>query len=64
MEEILSLEKQVEMQTNRLKQENESTQGILKIVGCDWLLSRAKSTLDNMVKFGFERQTFQEVVKE
>lgn len=53
-----------EMQAQRLKQENESTQGILKIVGFDWLLSRAKSTLDNIVNFGFERQTFQEAVKE
>jgi hypothetical protein len=53
-----------EMQAHRLKQENESTQGILKIVGFDWLLGRAKSTLDNMVNFGFERQTFQKTVKE
>lgn len=53
-----------EMQAQRLKQENESTQGILKIVGFDWLLSRAKSTLDYMVNFGFERQTFQEAMKE
>ncbi len=53
-----------EMQAQRLKQENESTQGILKIVGFDWLLSRAKSTLDYMVNFGFERQTFQETMKE
>lgn len=53
-----------EMQGQRLKQENESTQGILRIVGFDWLLNRAKSTLDNMVNFGFERQTFQEVVEE
>lgn len=53
-----------EMQAQRLKQENESTQGILRIVGFDWLLNRAKSTLDNMVNFGFDRQTFQEVVKE
>lgn len=53
-----------EIQTQRLKQENESTQGILKIVGFDWLLNRAKSTLDNMVNFGFERQTFQEAFEE
>lgn len=50
-----------EIQANRLKQENESTQGILKIVGFDWLLNRAKSTLDNMVNFGFERQAFRKV---
>ncbi len=53
-----------EMQIQRLKQENESTQGILKIVGFDWLLNRAKTTLDNLVNFGFDRQTFQETVRE
>lgn len=53
-----------EMQAQRLKQENESTQGILKIVGFDWLLTRAESTLNNMVNFGFERHTFQETIKE
>lgn len=53
-----------EMQTQRLKQENESTQGILKIVGFDWLLNRARTTLDNLVNFGFDRQTFQEAVSE
>ncbi|MGN7707972.1 Shedu anti-phage system protein SduA domain-containing protein [Chryseobacterium sp. 22543] len=53
-----------EMQIERLKQENESTQGILKIVGFDWLLSRVKSTLDNMINYGFDRQNFQETVKE
>lgn len=47
-----------QMQIQRLRQENESTQGILKIVGFDWLLNRAKSTLDNMINYGFERQTF------
>ena len=52
------------MQIERLKQENESTQGILKIVGFDWLLSRAQSTLDNMINYGFDRQNFQETVKE
>jgi hypothetical protein len=53
-----------EMQIQRLKQENESTQGILKIVGFDWLLIRAKSTLDNLVNFGFDRQTFKEALNE
>ncbi|WP_020598653.1 Shedu anti-phage system protein SduA domain-containing protein [Spirosoma panaciterrae] len=53
-----------EMQTQRLKQENESTQGILKIVGFDWLLNRARTTLDNLVNFGFDRHTFQEAVSE
>lgn len=50
-----------EMQVHRLKQENESTQGILKIVGFDWLLNRAKSTLDNIVNFGFERHVSRKV---
>ena len=53
-----------EMQAQRLKQENESTQGILKIVGFDWLLNRARTTLDNLVNFGFDRQTFQDVVSD
>lgn len=52
------------MQSQRLKQENESTQGILKIVGFDWLLNRARTTLDNLVNFGFDRQTFQEAKSE
>lgn len=52
-----------EMQAQRLKQENESTQGILKIVGFDWLLNRAKMTLDNLVNFGFDRHTFKETIK-
>jgi hypothetical protein len=51
-------------QLQRLKQENESTQGVLKIVGFDWLLNRARMTLDNLVNFGFDRQTFQATVKE
>ncbi len=49
------------MQAERLKQENESTQGVLKIVGFDWLYARAKATFDNIVKFGFERNTFKSV---
>jgi hypothetical protein len=53
-----------QMQFQRLKQENESAQGILKIVGFDWLLNRAKATLENMVNFGFDRQTFQTAVRE
>lgn len=53
-----------EMQAERLKQENESTQGILKIVGFDWLLNRAQATLNNMINYGFDRQNFQSTVKE
>lgn len=53
-----------EMQSQRLIQENESTQGVLKIVGFDWLLKRAQQTLDNLVNFGFNRHTFTETVKD
>ncbi|UEG53432.1 DUF4263 domain-containing protein [Mucilaginibacter daejeonensis] len=42
-------------QKERLKQENESTQGRLRIVGFDWIYNRAKATLDNLVNFGFEK---------
>ncbi|MFN1218162.1 Shedu anti-phage system protein SduA domain-containing protein [Chryseobacterium kwangjuense] len=44
-----------EMQIQRLRQENESTQGVLKIVGFDWLYNRAKTTLENMLVSGFEK---------
>ncbi|WP_031445653.1 Shedu anti-phage system protein SduA domain-containing protein [Arenibacter algicola] len=53
-----------EMQTLRLKQENESTQGILKIVGFDWLYKRAKATFDNIVNYGFERDKYNETIEE
>jgi hypothetical protein len=53
-----------EIQAQRLKQENESTQGVLRIVGFDWLLNRARMTLDNLVNFAFDRQTFTETIKE
>jgi hypothetical protein len=42
-------------QKERLRQENESTQGILKIVGFDWIYERAKATFENLVKYSFER---------
>lgn len=51
-----------EMQRQRLRQENESTQGILKIVGYDWLLDRAKATLENLVEYGFNRSTYRNVI--
>lgn len=51
-------------QAQRLKQENESTQGIVKIVGFDWIYQRAKSTYDNLIKFGFDRETFKETIEE
>jgi len=53
-----------EMQVERLKQENESTQGVLKIVGFDWLFNRAQSTLNNMIDYGFDRHNFQETIGE
>ena len=53
-----------DMQMQRLKQENESTQGILKIVGFDRLYNRAKSTFDNLIKYGFEKNTFREIIDE
>lgn len=53
-----------EMQVSRLKQENESTQGVLRIVGFDWLHSRAKATLDNLINYGFDRDTFKETIED
>lgn len=53
-----------EIQAQRLKQENESTQGVLRIVGFDWLLNRARMTLDNLVNFAFDRQRFKETINE
>lgn len=50
-----------DVQRHRLRQENESTQGILKIVGYDWLLERAKSTLENLVEYGFNRSTYRHI---
>jgi len=44
-----------ELQARRLRQENESTQGVLRIVGFDWLYNRAKTTLENMLISGFEK---------
>lgn len=52
---IIGLEsKLTESQKERLKQENESTQGILKIVGFDWILNRAQATFENLIKYGFK----------
>ncbi|MET3025336.1 Shedu anti-phage system protein SduA domain-containing protein [Flavobacterium sp. UW10123] len=53
---IIGLEsKLTESQKVRLKQENESTQGILKIVGFDWILNRAQATFENLIKYGFKQ---------
>jgi hypothetical protein len=53
-----------EMQINRLKQENESTQGVLRIVGFDWLYNRAKYTFENLLKYGFDRGTLIQTINE
>lgn len=59
---VIGVESQLdEMQIQRLRQENESTQGLLKIVGFDWLYQRARSTIDNIVKYGFEKNSFKQV---
>lgn len=42
-------------QKERLRQENESTQGVLKIVGFDWIYKRAKATFQNLVKYSLDR---------
>lgn len=53
---VIGLEKNLNQdQKNRLSQENESTQGQLKVVGFDWLYNRALSSFNNWIKFGFER---------
>ncbi len=50
-----------EMQKNRLRQENESTQGILRVVGFDWIYERAKFTFDNIVNFGYYRDAYNNI---
>lgn len=55
---IIGLEsKLTESQKERLKQENEATQGILKIVGFDWILNRAQATFENLIKYGFKQSS-------
>ncbi|OCL26609.1 hypothetical protein U472_11535 [Orenia metallireducens] len=44
-----------EEQIARLKQENESRKGVVKIVGFDWLYNRAKTVLKNIVNTTFSR---------
>ena len=43
------------MQTVRLKQENESRHGIVRVVGFDWLHRRAESIHSNIINHSFER---------
>lgn len=52
-----------EMQLSRLRQENESTQGVLKIVGFDRLYKQARATFDNIVNYGFERETYNRILE-
>lgn len=42
-------------QSERLKQENESRQGMVRIVGFDWLLHRADSILNNILNSTLDR---------
>jgi hypothetical protein len=42
----------------RLRQENESTQGVIKIVGFDWIYERAKATFNNLIAFNFNRKHY------
>lgn len=44
-----------ENQLARLKQENESRQGILRIVGFDWLYNRADTIRANIIRHNFDR---------
>lgn len=53
-----------ELQSQRLKQENESTHGILRIVGFDWLYKRVKATFENIINYGFERETYNVTIEE
>jgi Domain of unknown function (DUF4263) len=51
-----------QMQRQRLLQENESTQGILRIVGFDWLYLRARAVFDNLITFGFDKHVVNSVI--
>lgn len=52
---VIGMEKKLtEAQKMRLNQENESTQGILKIVGFDWIYERAKISFHNTLQYGFD----------
>jgi len=60
---VIGLEEELnDLQRVRLRQENESTQGVLKIVGFDWIYNRVKSTLENLIKYGFERDSIKKVI--
>ncbi len=48
--------KLTEAQKERLRQENESTEGKLKVIGFDWIYHRAKATFENLLKYGFEQR--------
>jgi len=54
---VIGLESELtKEQLQRLNQENESTQGVLKIVGFDWIYNRSKATFENLLKHGFDRE--------
>ena len=60
---VIGMESQLsDIQKLRLRQENESTQGVLRIVGFDWIYDRAKSTFDNLINFGFDRDKITDII--
>ena len=51
---IIGMEKDLsEKQKEQLRKENESTQGIVKIVGFDWLYNRTESIFNNLIEDSF-----------
>lgn len=53
---VIGMEKDLSSaQIERLKQENESTQGVLRVVGFDWIYSRSITTFENLIKYGFNK---------
>jgi hypothetical protein len=54
---IIGLESNLsQKQKERLRQENESTEGRLRIVGFDWIYNRAKSTYNNLIESNFSKR--------
>lgn len=51
-------EKLTKKQKEQLRKENESTQGIVKVVGFDWLYNRTKSIFSNLIQFGFGKKEY------
>lgn len=54
---VIGMERNLDQhQRDRLKQENESTEGKLKVVGFDWIYLRAKATFENILQYGFQQR--------